>query len=69
MINEDGQINEIFGVSRDITERKDSEKKIREIMQRNEYAMAVSKMANWELDVDKCIFRFNPRLHDAWNNI
>jgi PAS domain S-box-containing protein len=63
LIDEDGQINEILGVSRDITERKESEKKIREIMQRNEYAMAVSKMANWEFDVDKSIFRFNPRFY------
>jgi PAS domain S-box-containing protein len=63
LIDEDGQINEILGVSRDITERKESEKKIREIMQRNEYAMAVSKMANWEFDVDKNIFRFNPRFY------
>ena len=63
LIDGDGQINEILGVSRDITERKNSEKKIREIMQRNEYAMAVSKMANWELDVEKCIFSFNPRFY------
>jgi PAS domain-containing protein len=63
LIDEDGQINGILGVSRDITERKDSEKKIREIMQRNEYAMVVSKMANWELDVEKCIFSFNPRFY------
>jgi PAS domain S-box-containing protein len=63
LIDEKGQINEILGVSRDITERMESEKKIRKIMQRNEYAMAVSKMANWELDVAKCIFCFNPRFY------
>jgi PAS domain S-box-containing protein len=63
LIDEDGQINEILGVSRDITERKESEKKIKEIMEKNEYAMAVSKMANWELDVDKSIFLFNPRFY------
>ena len=45
------------------TERKESGEKIRKIMQRNEYAMAVSKMANWELDVNKCIFTFNPRFY------
>jgi len=63
LIDENGDINEILGVSRDITERKESEKKIREIMQKNEYAMAISKMANWELDVKKCIFSFNPRFY------
>jgi PAS domain S-box-containing protein len=63
LIDENGNINEILGVSRDITERKESEKKIREIMQKNEYAMAISKMANWELDVKKCIFSFNPRFY------
>ena len=63
LMDEDGQINEILGVSRDITERKESGEKIRKIMQRNEYAMAVSKMANWELDVNKCIFTFNPRFY------
>ena len=63
LIDENREINEILGVSRDITERKESEKKIREIMQKNEYAMAVSKMANWELDVEKCIFSFNPRFY------
>ena len=63
LIDENGEINEILGVSRDITERKESEKKIREIMQKNEYAMAISKMANWELDVKKCIFSFNPRFY------
>ena len=31
LIDENGEINEILGVSRDITERKESEKKIREI--------------------------------------
>ena len=63
LIDENGEINEILGVSRDITERKESEKKIREIMQKNEYAMAISKMANWELDVKKSIFSFNPRFY------
>jgi PAS domain S-box-containing protein len=63
LFNENGEVNEILGVSRDITERKESEKKIQEIMQRTEYAMAVSKMANWELDVKKSIFRFNPRFY------
>jgi len=63
LIDENREINEILGVSRDITERKESEKKIREIMQKNEYAMAISKMANWELDVKKCIFSFNPRFY------
>ena len=45
------------------TKSKESEKNIREIMQKNEYAMAVSKMANWELDVDRCVFNFNPRFY------
>ena len=63
LVDEDGQVNEILGVSRDISERRESEKKIQKLMQRNEYAMAVSKMANWELDVDKCLFSFNPRFY------
>jgi PAS domain S-box-containing protein len=61
--DDEGKLHGFHGVSRDITRRKKNEIDFRELYNRSEEALSLSKMAYWEYHIPKSTFIFNERFY------
>ncbi len=61
--DDEGKLYGFHGVSRDVTLRKKNELDFRELYNRSEEALSLSKMAYWEYDIPCNMFIFNERFY------
>jgi len=64
--NERGEVTGLFGISRDITERKQAEESLKEATQRLQLAVSSGQLGIWDWDIINNVLVWNERMIDLY---